>query len=250
MSELGGLSYYFSAGKPEEKERAIVLGTDIFGLGLVNPKILADWFAEKTGFPVFVPDYFEGDYIDTSTIKPQLAALEEPMKNKTFLERTLIKISLISGMLLKVGPRYFLRHRMSRCFCRDLKEQNGFKRLGWIGYCWGGALAVLLSGENSPLDTSICFHPGTLTVKNFEDIRRPFMLVCSEEDMSFEPLKPAALSALSTLSSSHNIPTKVYDDNPGTVHGFGCRPRLSDPRTKEAFEKGLERSREWFAQYL
>lgn len=82
MGELGGLSYYFAAGKPEETDRAIVLyvlrffletcfdvlsharplrsGTDIFGLGLVNCKILADWFAEKTGFPVFVPDYFEG----------------------------------------------------------------------------------------------------------------------------------------------------------------------------------------------
>lgn len=82
MGELGGLSYYLAAGKADEKDRAIVLyvlrfshetcfdvlshacplrsGTDIFGLGLVNCKILADWFADKTGFPVFVPDYFEG----------------------------------------------------------------------------------------------------------------------------------------------------------------------------------------------
>ncbi|BGP34208.1 hypothetical protein JCM10296v2_006023 [Rhodotorula toruloides] len=256
MGELGGLGYYLAAGKAEEKDRAIVLGTDIFGLGLANCKILADWFADKTGFPVFVPDYFEGDYIDTSTIKPQLTALDEPMKNKSFLQRTWTLISLVSAMLVKVGPRYLYRHRMSRCvplaekFCRDLREQKGFKRLGCIGYCWGGALAVLLAGEDSPLDTAICFHPGNLTVKNFEDIRRPFMLVCSEEDMSFNSIKPAALTALASLSATHNIPTKVYDDNPGTVHGFGCRPRLSDPRTREAFERGLERSREWFVEHL
>lgn len=128
------------------------------------------------------------------------------MKNKSFFQRTRTMFSLVTGMLWNVGPLYLYRHRMSRCqpmsekvrcrwlirksagtdsvflgqFCRDLKEQKGFKRLGWVGYCWGGALAVLLAGENSPLDTSICFHPGTLTVKNFEDIRKPFMLVCSE----------------------------------------------------------------------
>lgn len=70
------------------------------------------------------------------------------------------------------------------------------------------------------------------------------------EDMSFDSIKKDAIAALSKLTSEHNVTTKVYDDNPGTVHGFGCRPRLSDPRTKEAFEKGLERSREWFVQHL
>ena len=36
-------------------------GTDLFGLGVPNCKIVADWFAENTGLPVFVPDLLEGE---------------------------------------------------------------------------------------------------------------------------------------------------------------------------------------------
>ena len=37
-------------------------GTDIFGLGLPNPKIMADLFAERTRLDVYVPDYFQGQF--------------------------------------------------------------------------------------------------------------------------------------------------------------------------------------------
>lgn len=33
----------------------------MFGLGIPNCKILADWFAENTALPVFVPDLLEGE---------------------------------------------------------------------------------------------------------------------------------------------------------------------------------------------
>lgn len=94
MEELGGLAYYFAPGKSTEK--AIVLcvlcslstgtdltistptlpslgrGTDLFGLGVPNCKIVADWFAENTGLPVFVPDLLEGEFGSSESTQQQL----------------------------------------------------------------------------------------------------------------------------------------------------------------------------------
>ena len=39
---------------------AIVLLTDVFGLGLRNSKLLADQFASRLGYDVYVPDLFDG----------------------------------------------------------------------------------------------------------------------------------------------------------------------------------------------
>lgn len=40
--------------------QAIVLLTDVFGLALKNPKIIADRYAATVGCDVWVPDFFDG----------------------------------------------------------------------------------------------------------------------------------------------------------------------------------------------
>jgi carboxymethylenebutenolidase len=56
--KLEGTDYY-KAG-PEGSKKAIVLLTDIFGLKLINPKLMADQYSERLGCDVWVPDYFNG----------------------------------------------------------------------------------------------------------------------------------------------------------------------------------------------
>ena len=52
---------YFHAGSPSSrKSRAIVVFTDIFGLPLVNCKIIADELSKRVGCDVWVPDLFDG----------------------------------------------------------------------------------------------------------------------------------------------------------------------------------------------
>src|SRR6266852_5186704 len=53
---------YFTAAPNDATQRtkAIVLLTDIFGLPLPNPRIIADHLAEHVGVDVWVPDYFNG----------------------------------------------------------------------------------------------------------------------------------------------------------------------------------------------
>ncbi|GAA6016104.1 hypothetical protein JCM8202_005411 [Rhodotorula sphaerocarpa] len=252
MEELGDLKYYYAAGSPEQKDKAIVMGTDIFGLGIPNCKIIADWFAEKTGMPVFVPDLLEGDYVDPASLGPGLEELEEPMANKPFYHRWRITLGAVWAFGFKLGPRFLSRHGMSHVvpiaekFCRNLKDQKGFKSLGFVGYCFGGTVSVFLARADSPVDACVCFHPGGPNVAEWEKIAKPFCLVCPEEDFTLDSKKPAVLPLLEKLP----VPTRVWDDNPGTTHGFGCRPNLAKPQIREAFERGLARTKDWFEEHL
>ena len=54
-----GTAYFHPAPSPDSK-RAVVLLTDIFGLKLVNAKLIADQYSERLKCDVWVPDYFNG----------------------------------------------------------------------------------------------------------------------------------------------------------------------------------------------
>ena len=59
-----GTAYYRSAptspSGTDTSKRAIILLTDIFGLAIKNPRIIADLLSEKVGVDVWVPDIFNG----------------------------------------------------------------------------------------------------------------------------------------------------------------------------------------------
>lgn len=56
-----GTDYFTPArGDSTQPTKAIILLTDVFGLPIPNPKIVADHFAEQVGVDVWVPDFFEG----------------------------------------------------------------------------------------------------------------------------------------------------------------------------------------------
>ncbi len=51
---------YFSPAPSGTSKVAVVLLTDIFGLHLNNPKVIADLFAKELDCDVWVPDLFNG----------------------------------------------------------------------------------------------------------------------------------------------------------------------------------------------
>jgi len=65
--EVAGVNTY----KTGQGKSAIVLFTDIFGYSFVNTRKVADRFAEETGTTVLIPDYFQGDPIDSTKPNPQ-----------------------------------------------------------------------------------------------------------------------------------------------------------------------------------
>jgi len=58
-----GPDYFTPAPNDAERQaKAIILLTDIFGLPLPNPRIVADHLAEHVGVDVWVPDFFNGAF--------------------------------------------------------------------------------------------------------------------------------------------------------------------------------------------
>jgi len=49
------------AGSTKGKSAVVIL-TDVFGLPVQNPKIIADSLSRKLGVDVYVPDIFNGDF--------------------------------------------------------------------------------------------------------------------------------------------------------------------------------------------
>jgi len=59
-TEENGAYLAKGSNKEDTKDKAVVVLTDIFGLSISNPKIIADTIAERSGFDVWVPDLFNG----------------------------------------------------------------------------------------------------------------------------------------------------------------------------------------------
>ncbi|GAA5969545.1 hypothetical protein JCM11641_008152 [Rhodosporidiobolus odoratus] len=215
VQTFGGLECYVAKGNSRDGgKKAVVLGTDVLGLAITNPKILADALAEKTGWDCHVPDYFEDG---AQAILFTLA-------------------SILYGFVWKVGPSWFARHKtghvagLAEKFCKALKNERGYERLGWVGYCCGG---------------------GRSSAENFEAVRKPFALICAEEEFEFGSLKPKAISILNNkIEKEQGIPVAILDDHASTTHGFGSRPDLSQPAVKASFEKALKEPTDWWQQHL
>lgn len=59
--------------------------TDMFGLGIPNPCIVADYIAEATGFSVYVPDLLEGQYASAPHTRTTHARYQVTTRHSTRL---------------------------------------------------------------------------------------------------------------------------------------------------------------------
>jgi len=70
---------YVASGPEGNTSRAILLLTDVFGLGLKNPEILADNLSKRLSCDVYAPDIFAGTLsfnISQSTLSDKMNALQ------------------------------------------------------------------------------------------------------------------------------------------------------------------------------
>ncbi|KAL8277762.1 hypothetical protein RQP46_009884 [Phenoliferia psychrophenolica] len=255
MSDLGGMKYYVAEGKGEGKaDRAIVICTDLFGLGIDNTKLVADSIAGQSGFTVYVPDVLQGDYPPMS----KLVSMDTPIGGLP-LHKRVAKIGAVMLSFMRfVGPMFLYRHRMSvmmpmiEKFAVDLKAEKGIEHIGLVGYCLGGKLATFLaSSATLPLKAVVVAHPAPLAASDFATVKAPFALVCSGEDFAFDSVKKDAIKVLEQVKTADGVklPIAIYE-HPGTTHGFGARPDLREPVTEAAYRKALEQTSEWFKLHL
>jgi hypothetical protein len=112
---------YFAAAPPAQEgsspdtgaspKRAVVLLTDAFGLGLDNPKIMADYFSEQLQCDAWIPDIFNSNYLFDFLISVMVVTDEQCNAGKPLVEEGELKMPERAGEKIGVlvWTKFFLR---------------------------------------------------------------------------------------------------------------------------------------------
>ncbi|KAI0413975.1 dienelactone hydrolase [Xylaria grammica] len=208
-TKLAGNDCYVTG---RNNETAILIVHDLFGWKYPNVRLLADHFAREINATVYVPDFFGGWVVDWEASRE-------------------IR-----------GPE------MVAC-ARAIKTELGFKRLGAVGYCYGGwAVCHLASKEQErPLVDAISMaHPSWLVKDDIDNITVPVQVLAPEHDQSYtSELKSYTVEAVVKL----NVPFD-YQHFPGVGHGALVRGDERNKGEREAMARAKNAVVAWFRQHL
>lgn len=137
---------------------------------------------------------------------------------------------------------------MEAC-AKALKSTHGFKRLGAIGFCYGGwAVCHLGSREREAglVDVVSFAHPSWLVKEDFATLAVPIQMLAPEFDPPFPTdLKLYAVETLLGL----NLPFE-YVHYPGIKHGGLVRGSEDVEHERDAMAAAKNSAVEWFRRYL
>ncbi|TGJ83955.1 hypothetical protein E0Z10_g4809 [Xylaria hypoxylon] len=214
----------------DNKDAAVLLIHDLFGWKYPNVRLLADHYAREANVTVYVPDFFGGWVVDWELVE----------------EERFDKIDLVS--MAKQNSREVRGPEMVAC-AKALKGEHGFKRLGSIGFCYGGwGICYLASKERGEklVDAVSMGHPSWLVKEDIANLTVPIQILAPEIDHSFPPeLKAYTFETLLKL----NLPFD-YVHYPGIVHGGLVRGSEKVDNEREAMASAKNSAVAWFKQQL
>lgn len=229
-SEIGGLRTYVTGDK--NAKTAVLVIFDIFGF---YPQTLqgADIIAAAGNHLVVMPDYFFGSPMDIKVFPPDTPEKQTKLQAFFRAEADLSKAQ-----------------ENTHKFLPALKEEHkSIEGMGVIGYCWGGKITALLSGENTPFKASIQIHPAMVDPENAKAVTIPHMIIASKDEppeaiaASEENLKNSSIEAVKTKS--------VVVTYSKMIHGFmAARANLSDPENASEYERGYKQIVDYLQENL
>jgi carboxymethylenebutenolidase len=116
----------------------------------------------------------------------------------------------------------------------------GQRRLGIVGYCWGGTVAWWGATRTSRFGAAVGWYGGGIAATRAETPHCPVQLHFGEKDASI-PLSDVD----AVRQAQPNVEIFVY---PGAQHGFGCDDRASYDAKSAA--QAQERTLAFFARHL
>lgn len=118
------------------------------------------------------------------------------------------------------------------------------KRVGVVGWCMGGGLALSTAAENGAIGAAVCFYGRPLVSSDCARLQAPVLGLFAEEDHG---ISVADVRAFEDELQRYDVPHEVhiYEE---THHAFfnDTRP-VYDP---EAAADAWERTLDWFGRYL
>ena len=125
----------------------------------------------------------------------------------------------------------------------ELKRTHGFKRVGAIGFCYGGWVVFRLGAKSNPLVDCISMaHPSGTTEAEIEAVGVPVQILAPEHDPIFTPeLKAFCNKTIPALGVEYD-----YQYFPGLAHGFAARGDMNNFVQKKGLERAKDAAVHWF----
>ncbi|CUS13835.1 unnamed protein product [Tuber aestivum] len=220
---------YISGSKTSKTGILVIF--DIFGY---FPQTLqgADILASADHL-VVMPDFFKGEVAEPNCYPP-----DTPEKGKALRE-------FFNGPAnLKDGEGNV------RAVAEGLrKEFPGVERWGLVGYCWGGKVAAVVSGPETPFAASAQLHPAMMDVEDLKKVTIPHLVLPSgDEPADVIEAYREELAVHPNKAVKEKSYIEVYDK---MVHGWmAARAQLADEEVWGEYERGYRQVLTFFRDSL
>jgi len=213
FKSLGSFDKVYVTG-PDASTNAIVCVYDIFGY-FPQTQQGADIIASTLNTTVYMPDFFEPDGpFPHDPFPPTTDEGKQALQN--FFGTTANPPKNVEKLIE---------------FGKVLKT-NGAKKIGVYGFCWGGKVSILASGENTPFSAVSIIHPAMLSVEDSSKLTVPLAIYPSKDESSEDYDK--IVEVLSKKPFASQCDHKYYST---MHHGWAAaRADLKNEENKKEFE--------------
>ncbi|KAF2720113.1 dienelactone hydrolase family protein-like protein [Polychaeton citri CBS 116435] len=219
---LGDVKYYTIG--PATAKKAIFFIYDIFGY---TPQTIqgADILARgQSEYLVVMPDLFEGKPAQAAWFADKEAHQDE--------------LGAFLSKLADPSPKIAQIHSF---FAEASKKYPSVEKWGTIGYCFGGKLVALTSGDKTPWAAAIQTSPAYVSAADAEKVTVPMALLASQDE-------PA--DAVKDFDAALNVP-KHIETFEGQIHGWmSARANLKDDVVRKEYERGYQVALTFFGEHL
>ncbi|KAI8970925.1 alpha/beta-hydrolase [Trametes punicea] len=228
IEQISGVPCYVSVPSGDyAKEKVVLFLSDVFGIPLVNNKLLVDDFA-RNGFRTIMPDLFQGDPY------PEDALNREDFDRDAWRSRH--------------GPETW--KPVLDAIVSTL-QASGITWIGTTGYCFGAPPALYLALKGATKVTVIT-HPSRLRIpedlEEYRDkVKAPLLINSCETDPAFP--QEAQAKADEILGGGRFPPGYERTYWEGCKHGFAVRGDIDDPKVKAGKEGAFEATVKFFQKY-
>ncbi|KAI1108735.1 dienelactone hydrolase [Nemania sp. NC0429] len=207
----------------KRSDKAVLYLTDVYGIQLLQNRLLADSFG-RAGYFVVAPDLFNGT--------PSTLDLNEmsPTQLSSFLAAATPEET---DALIATAVDY-------------LRKVKKITKIAATGYCFGGRYAFRWLSAEKGLKVGFAAHPSNLQDAEISAIKGAAGIAAADGDSMMPPARRSLIEAL-LLNTTQPYSLSLY----GSVsHGFGVRANVTDPRQKFGKEQAFFQAVRWFDSWL